>query len=57
MSCGMSHRHSSDMALLWLWLWHTPAAVDLTQPLAWEPPTSADAALKKKKEKERKSYG
>ena len=34
-----SHRHSSDLALLWLW--HMPAAASLIQPLAWEPPYAA----------------
>ena len=37
---------------MWLWLW--PAAVALTQPLAWELPYAADAALKRKKEKKKK---
>ena len=37
-------------------LWHRPAAVAPTSPLAWEPPYAASAALKskKKKKKERK---
>jgi len=47
MSCGVGHRHGSDLALLWLW--HRLAA--LIQPLAWEPPYAAGAALKKTKDK------
>ena len=34
--------------LVLLWLWHRPAAVDLIQLLAWEPPYGVGAALKKK---------
>ena len=45
MSCGVDHRHGSDMVLLWLW--RRPAAVASNGPLAWEPPY----ALKKKKKK------
>ena len=41
------------MALLWLW--HRPAAVALIQPLAWEPPYVADAALKRQKDQKRKT--
>ena len=48
MSCGVGHRCGSDLALLWLWLWHGPAATALIQPLAWEPPYATGAALKKK---------
>ena len=36
-----------DLALLWLWLWRRPAAAALIQPLAWEPPYAAGAALKR----------
>ena len=25
-SCSVGCRHGSDQALLWLWLWHRPAA-------------------------------
>ena len=35
-----------DPALLWLWC--RPAAAALIQPLAWEPPYAASAALKSK---------
>ena len=47
MSCGVGQRHSSDLALLWLWC--RPAAVGPIRPLAWESPYAAGAALKKKK--------
>ena len=52
MSCGVGHRCSSDLALLWLWC--GPAAVAPIQPPAWEPPYATGAALKRKKKKERK---
>ena len=32
-----------------LWLWHRPAAVAWTGPLAWEPPYATAEALKRKK--------
>ena len=48
-SCGVSHRCSSDLSLLWLWC--RPAAIAPIQCLAWEPPYAADAALKTKKKK------
>ena len=44
MSCGMGHRHGSDLVLLWLW----PAAI---APIAWELPYAAGTVLKKEKEK------
>ena len=50
MSYGVGHRHSLDLALLWLWL--RPATVVLIQPLAWEPSYAAGVALKKKKRKD-----
>ena len=34
-----------------LWLWCSPAATALIQPLAWESPHAAVVALKKKKKK------
>ena len=49
MSCGVGRRHGSDLALLWLWC--SPAATAPIQPLAWEPPYAAGAALKDKKTK------
>ena len=57
MSCGVGCRCGSDMALLWLW--RRPAATALIRPLAWEPPYSLGAALKKKQQKnlkKNKSY-
>ena len=43
MSRGVGHRHSSDPMLLW----HRPAAVAPSQPLAQELPYAAGMALKK----------
>ena len=61
MSCGVGHRGGSDPALLWLWCRLSAVALILIQPLAWEPPYTVGAALKKirkgkkkKKKKERK---
>ena len=54
MSCGVGHRHSSDLALLLAWLWCRSAAVAPIGPLAWELPYAAGAALKRKKRKEKK---
>ena len=45
MSCGIGHRHGSDLVLLWLWC----RLVALIRPLAWEPPYAWGAALKSKK--------
>ena len=42
-NCGVVHRRGLDPLLPWLWC--TPAATALIQPLAWECPY---AALKKK---------
>ena len=52
MSYGVGFRHDSHLMLLWLW--HRPAAVTPTGPLAWKSPFAACAALKSKK-KERKT--
>ena len=41
-----------DLVLLWLWC--RPAAVALIQPLAWELPYAADAALKNSQKKKKK---
>ena len=49
MSCGVSRRHGSDLALLWLWC--RPVAVTPIRPLAWEPPYAMGAALKRQKKK------
>ena len=40
-----------DPALLWLWLWHRPAAVALVQLLVREFPYTTGVALKKQKKK------
>ena len=42
-SCGVSHRHGSDLVLLWLC--HRLAAAALTRHLAREPPYAAGAAI------------
>ena len=46
MVCGLVHRHSSDLVLLWLWC--RQAAVALIQTLAWEPPYTEGVALLKR---------
>ena len=55
MSCGVGRRHGTDPELLWLW--HRLAAEVLIQPLAWELPYAAGAALKSKKKKKKKKKG
>ena len=58
MNCGVGRRCGLDLVLLWLW--RRPAATALIQPLAWEPPCAAGAALKKirqKKEKKKEPVG
>ena len=47
MSCGVGRRLGSDLVLLWLW--RRPVATALIRPLAWEPPSTAGAALKSEK--------
>ena len=47
MSCGVSHRRGSDLALFWLWC--KLAATALIQPIAWEPPYATGATLKSQK--------
>ena len=44
-SCGVGCRRGSDPALPWLW--RRLVATALIQPLAWEPPYAAGAALEK----------
>ena len=51
---GEGRRHGSDLMLLWLW--HRPAAVALTGPLAWELPYATSVALKRKKKKKKYWY-
>ena len=43
MSCGVGHRHGSDLALLWMC--YRPAGVAPIRPLAWDPPWAMGAAL------------
>ena len=50
-SCGVGHRLGLDLVLLWLWC--RLEAVALIQPLAWESPNPAGAALKAKKKKKK----
>ena len=52
MSRGVGCRGGLDLSLLWLWC--RPAAVAPSQPLAWEPPYAAGAALKRKAKKKKK---
>ena len=49
MSCGVGHRHSLNLALLWLWC--RLAATAVIRPLAWEPPCAKGVALKRQKNK------
>ena len=49
MSCGVGHRSGSDPVLLWLW--NRPAVAAPIQYLAWEPPCTMGAALKRQKKK------
>ena len=53
MSCGGSHRHGLEMALLWLWC--RLAATASIRPLAWEPPYAVGAAFKKSKKRPKKN--
>ena len=50
-SCCVGHRCSFNLVLLWLG--HRPAATAPVQPLAWELPFVAGAALKRKKRKKK----
>ena len=54
MSHGVGHRCCSDLALPWLC--HRLAATAVIQPLAWEVPYAADAALKRQKKKKSLIY-
>ena len=45
MSCGVRYRYSFDLVLLWLWR-RLGATVPI-QPLAYESPCAAGAALKR----------
>ena len=52
MSRGIGRRCGLDPELLWLRC--IPAAVAPTEPLAWEPPYAAGAAIKRQKTKQNK---
>ena len=52
MICGVGHKRSSDLALLWLW--RRPEATAPVLPLAWEPPYAPGAPLEKPKIKKLK---
>ena len=55
MSYGVGHRHSSDLALLWLWYWQV--AVAPIQPLAWELPyATLKSKIKKERERDKDLY-
>ena len=45
--CVIGCRHSSDLALLWMW--RRLAAAALIQPLAWELPYATGVAVKRRK--------
>ena len=45
MSCGVGHRCSSNLTLLWLWC--RLVATAPIRPLAWKPPHAVGAALEK----------
>ena len=49
LSCGVGHRHGSDLALPWLWC--RSAVTAPIWPLAWELPYAAGVALKREKKK------
>ena len=47
MSCGVSHRCGSDLAVLWMWSKLVAAAP--IRPLDWERPYAMGVALKRQK--------
>ena len=51
-SCGVGHRRSLDLVLLWLWC--RLAAAARIGPLAWEPPYAMGVALKKRQKDKKK---
>ena len=55
LSCGVSCRRGSDLALQWLW--HRPAAIAPIGLLAWELPCATGVALRKQKEKKKSKKG
>ena len=54
MSCGVSHRCSSDLALLWPWCRPTAVAPVRSNNLPRELPYAASVALKGQKKKKKK---
>ena len=52
MTCGVGHRRSSNLALLWLWC--RPMATAPIGPLAWEAPYAVGVVLEKKKKDKKK---
>ena len=55
MSCDVGRRRGLDM--VFLWLWHRPAAAAPIKPLTWEPPYAMEMALKRQKTKKKKKIG
>ena len=53
MSCGIGHRHSWDLA--WLWLWRRLVATAPIGPLAWEPLYAMGAAQENGKKTKNKT--
>ena len=53
MSCGVGHRQSSDVALLWLW--RRLMATAQIRPLAWELPNAMGPGLKIRGKKKKNS--
>ena len=51
MSYGVGLRRGSDPMLRWLWC--SPEATAMIQPLAWKPPYAVNVALKSKKKKKK----
>ena len=43
---------AAQIWLVWLWLWRRPVATAPIRLLAWEPPYTVGAALKRKKKKQ-----
>ena len=56
MKCGVGRRCRCSLDPALLWLWCRLAATALIQPLAWEPPYAAGAALKMREKKKSQSH-
>ena len=54
-SCGVGHRHGSDLVLLWLW--HRAVATAPIRPIAWEPPYAAEKDKNETKQKTTQLHG